>query len=371
LTTANEFHGAAMEQAELALIARLAHDHERADALFLEALRLELGALQALPVSGEIEPTRTILRRSAATLALDCNDPNLAERLVAQGLADGAPPPLDEELRDLMEQVHFRRHLLLRGVSLDDDELQMSLAGQGVGLGVVSSAQFLQRVGDTSKLIYRIAERRRSLPFRETGRRRKAVSEDYELFVSVPRAASFAVTLKIGRPTDQERFPELVDTPEIVDEFMDLMTMVDKADYEGIRDCIPDQAYRTNFLQLAKRLAPDGEDVGLVGFTSVRSGSERFVEVTRPKARVVTTESLPDAEKPERVTVRGTLLFADATRGDAGQIRIVEEGTGTVHQVKVPEGMMADIVKPLWECAVEISGVLEGKLIILDEIDSI
>ena len=368
MTDTNALHAAAMEQVETALVARLGHDHARAALLFKEALRLELEALGALPPE-HLEPTRSILRRSAATLALDCNDPALAERLVAQGLADDAPPSVAEELRDLMEQVHFRRHLLLRGVTLGDDELQMSLAGQGVGFGVVSGAEFLQRVEDTSRVIYRIAERRRSLPFRETGRMRKSVSEDYELYVSVPRAASFAVTLKLGRPTQQERMPELVDTPDIVDEFMDLMTLVDHADYKTIQERIPDQAYRTNFLQLAKKLAPDGDEVRLVGFTSVRHGVERFVEVTRPKARVVATDSAPEAGKPTKVQVHGVLRFADATQR-TGQIKIVEAGTGKLHQVKVPEGMMSDIVKPLWDCEVVITGTIRNRVILLEDIEA-
>jgi hypothetical protein len=369
MTAVQDLHARSMEQAELALLARMARETERAQTLFLEALRLELAALESLP-AGAIEPTRSILRRSAATLALDCGDSLLAERLIAQGLADGAPAPIVDELRDLMEQVQFRRHLQLRGVSLADDELQLSLAGKGVGYGLVSTSDFLQRVDDTSRLIYRIAERRRQLPFRDTGRRRQSVSNDYEVYVSVPRAASFAVTLKLGRPMAQGRFAGLVDTPDIIDEFLDLMTFVDEADYYRIEERIPDRAYRTNFLQLARRLAPDGEDVRLVGFTSVREGTDRFVEVTRPKTQVTAAPDPAGAANRERITVRGTLKFADATHRDAGQIKIVEEGSGTIRQVRVPEGMMNDIVKPLWDSEVEISGTLEGRLIHLESIDA-
>ena len=358
-----------MSCAELALIARLNHKHLEAATMFEEALRLELAALDALPDAGNIEPTRSVLLRSSATLALDCNDASMAERLVARGLAEGAAGPIAEELRDLMEQVHFRRHLELRGISLEEDELQMSLAGEGVGFGVVNSSDFLQRVEDTSRMIYRIGERRRRLPFRETGRPKKSVSDDFELYLSVPRAASFAVTLKIGKPTTQVRIQGLDDTSAIVDEFMDLMTLVDRSDCDGIQERIPDPAYRTNFLQLAKRLAPDGSRVRLVGFTSVRSGSERFVEVTRVKSHVLIPEISLEDTRPERVTVCGTLKFADATHGEQGQIKLVEQGTNAVHQIRVPEGMMTDIVKPLWDSAVVIRGTVDGKFIILEDID--
>ncbi len=159
VSTTHELHNEAMDCAELAVIARLGGDHARADTLFARALELEQAALEALPVGVSVEPTKSILLRSAATLALDCNDSLLAERLVARGLAEGAQGAIVDELRDLMEQVHFRRHLELRGITLSDDELQMSLAGEGVGFGVVNSADFLQRVDDTSRMVYRIVER--------------------------------------------------------------------------------------------------------------------------------------------------------------------------------------------------------------------
>lgn len=370
MNNATELHAAAMDRAELAMLARLGHEYDQARLLFGEALQLELRALNALKTMNA-EPTRSILRRSAATLALDCGEPLVAEKLIAQGLADGAPASIADELRDLMEQVNFRRHLQLREIALADDEFQLSLAGQGVGLGVVSSDEFLQRVGDTSRMFYRIGERRRGLPFRETGRMKKAVADDLELYVSVPRAASFAVTLKVGRPSIQGRFAAFVDTSAIVDEFLELMALINNADYKKIREKIPDEAYRTNFLQLAKRLAPDGDKIRMVGFTSYRLGGERFVEVTRPKAQVASADPTAAPTKTARVTVRGTLKFADDTRGESSEIKIVEHETGAKHRVKVPKGMMSDIVKPMWDSEVVIRGEVEGKVIVLEEIDQL
>jgi hypothetical protein len=271
-----------------------------------------------------------------------------------------------------MEQVHFRRHLMLRGVTLAEDELQMSLAGRGVGFGVVHSNEFLQRVEDTSKVFYRIAERRRDMPFREAGRPKKVVTQDYEMFLSVPRAASFAVTLKLGRPSEQERMPGFVDTAVIVDEFIDLMTLVERDDEQAIEASIPDPTYRTNFVQLAKRLAPDGDAIRVVGFTTMRNGKERSVEVTRTRKEVSTPDAVqaPAQHDRSRVkTVRGILKFADATHGGKGQIKVVDEETGRVQRVKVPEGMMGDIVKPLWESLVVVTGVVEGRYILLKDIE--
>lgn len=364
----NDLHNASMDCAEMAFLAKMRNENVEAEKLFQQSLDLELKAITAIETTDE--PTYSILHRSAATLALDCNNIRLAEKLIGKALSNEPPAEIAEELRDLMEQVHFRRHLQLRGITLDEDELQMSLAGQGVGFGVVQSHEFLQRVDDASKLIYRIVERRNKMPFRERGRLKQAVVNDYEVFLSVPRAASFAVTLKLGRPVQQQKLPGITKSADIVDEFMDLMGLLNKGQYKEIEDRIPNPAYRTNFIQLAKRLAPDGNDVKIVGFTTKRQGQEKFVEVTTPKAKIsppqIAQPSIP--EVPEKVTIRGILKFADATHSETGQIKIVDENAHATI-VKVPEGMMNDIVKPLWNSNVVVNGTRFSNFIMLEDIE--
>jgi hypothetical protein len=53
------------------------------------------------------EPTRAVLHRSAASLALQCGALREAERLIAAALSGDPPEEIAEELRDLLEQVYF------------------------------------------------------------------------------------------------------------------------------------------------------------------------------------------------------------------------------------------------------------------------
>lgn len=371
MNTVNEFHSKSMDCAELAIIARMQKNNDESIRLFHESLDFELKAIAAIESESVVEPTYSILHRSAATLALDCNDVRLAEKLISKALSLDPPAEISEELRDLLEQVNFRRHLQLKGITIEDDELQMSLAGSGVGFGIVHSEQFLQRMDDAKKMIYRIVERRRKRPFREKGPPKQSVKDDYEVFISVPRAASFAVTLKLGHPTVPPVLPGILDSAaDIVDEFMELMSLINKAQTKEIEARIPDIAYRRNFIKLAQQLAPDGENVKIVGFTSVRRGQEQFVEVTRPKTEI----ALPQPEVTttnkltEKITIRGALRFADAIK-ESGLIKIIEEETNTVHTIKVPEGMMNDIVKPLWDCHVVVKGARFEKFIMLEDIE--
>ena len=57
------------------------------------------------------------------------------------GLAGDPPEEIAEELRDLLEKVNFHRHLEVRGISLGPDEIQMSIAGRSIGLGIAPSEE--------------------------------------------------------------------------------------------------------------------------------------------------------------------------------------------------------------------------------------
>jgi len=361
-------HNEAMDFAELAFLARINGNHAEAIDLSGKALQSELMAINALSDTDSIEPTYSVLHRSAATLALDCNNSALAEKLTATALAHSPPDEIAEELRDLFEQIHFRRHLLLRGVTLCEDEMQMSLSGRGVGYGVVQSEEFLERVSTASQVIYRIVERQNGRAFREAGRLKKNLRDQYEVFVSVPRASSLAVTLKLGQPSEQLNLPGVLDTAQVIDEFMDLMELANKSRLDELKVRIPDEAYYRNFVGLAKKIAPDGENVLQIGFTATRAGSDRFVDVRKTRSDFATLPVVTKGELPQFVTIKGVLRFADAIHGESGIIKIVEEEGGKSHDVKVPQGMMNDIVRPMWNSVVIVTGEKNGRYIILEDI---
>ena len=366
MSRVNDLHARAMEHAEQAFVARLRGETGLALELFGKALECEVAAIESLPEYSE--PTYSILHRSAATLALDCDDVRTAERMAAQALAKTPPEETAQELRDLLEQIHFRRHLELRGIELSDDELQMNLTGPAVGFGLVNSSEFLARVGDSSRLLHRIVERKKKKPFRERGRSGKDITGNYELFISAPRAASFSVTLKLGSPVGQQSFTAVRDIPAILDEFMDLLALANESKIAEIRDRIPEPAYFRNFLGIARKIAPDGNRIRQVGFTVVRGGVQRRVGVTRRAEEFggLTQDGLSAVEL-EIVSVRGMLRYADATRSGNNEIKVIDE-ENRPYLIKVPEGMMDDIVRPMWGSIVEIRGRRDNRYIVLDDI---
>ena len=107
-------HREAMDFADEASAERRSDHPDRALELTRRAFELESAAAHGTEDRPELEPTRSVLHRSAASLALECGELREAERLIARALAGNPPDEIAEELRDLLEDVYFQRHLSLR-----------------------------------------------------------------------------------------------------------------------------------------------------------------------------------------------------------------------------------------------------------------
>lgn len=365
--TTTSLHRKAMELADEAMLRKL--KGESVTGLLKSAFEAERSAALELVHPSSPEPTRSILFRSAASLALECGEIREAERLIAHGLTGEPPSEIASELRDLLEKVYFQRHLELRGVELGTDEVQMTMTGDVVGLGMAKSKQVLDRIRRFETLTLRTGERLSGEPYREVGRPKKALEESLEFYISQPRAASFAVTLRLGSIA-QSKLPGVGMPEHVLKEVLDLLELFDQAEIKALKQRIGDGAYLTNFVSLARILAPDGRKVKTLGFTATQPGKKRQVVLSRSRAEFPEKELLASrAQQPQReaVTIHGTLLFADEV-GARNEIKIVD-GEEKKHRVEVPEGMMADIVQPMWGQEVVVQGWREGSMVRLEEID--
>jgi hypothetical protein len=369
MKTIKHLHHSAMESVDPATRASLAGDHPQAESLLREAFRLEREAADLCANDLALEPTRSVLHRSAASLALECKEFREAERLVARALVGNPPDEIADELRDLLEQVHFERHLKLRGVTVEPEELQVSLAGKNVGFGIVRMEEFVGRAQAIERLVYRTAERRLGLPYRETGSPSAELVENFEMFVSVPRAASFSVSLRVGRPERSVWLPgyEALSGAEVVEEIIGGLEDLNRGDDGAVHRRIPGDAYYRNFVGLARRIAPDGSEVRMVGLTLIRQGAQREITLTKRRKQLPSTRAPQPAQ--DSVIVTGTLLYADATAERAGKIKLIDDERQE-HVVIVPEGMMNDIVRPLWNIRVIVEGTRMRSGIYLDDIQA-
>lgn len=110
MNSIQDLHREAMRLADEAERLQRAGDQRAAYQLWSRAFECERQAAQHSAADLSLEPTRSVLHRSAASLALECGKYREAERLIATALAGNPPDEIAEELRDLLEKVYFDRH---------------------------------------------------------------------------------------------------------------------------------------------------------------------------------------------------------------------------------------------------------------------
>jgi hypothetical protein len=355
-----------MEMAERADLAKLRGDVEAARGLLAEAFEIERKAALTLEDKHEFEPTRSVLFRSAASLAIECGKFPEGETMIFKALSGSPPPEIAEELKDLLDKASFERHLARRGIKLDPNEFQLSIWGPFVGRGIARPKEFIERIQKLEILVFRTLERRLGRDFRESGRPERDISDAVEVYVSVPRAASFAVSFKLGR--GQMALPGIDLGADVVGEMMQCFDLINSQRMDDLRTKIPNDTYYENFVGLAKCIAPDGERVSSVALIAQKGDKEQRIVLRTPRQKFFPPSDESRIPSHERVEIRGLLRYADATKKDSGIIELVAEG-GAIQKVKVPLHMMADIVRPMFDYEVEVVGERKGQYVMLESIE--
>jgi hypothetical protein len=355
----NQLHDEAMELSDLAFAAKRRGDNQSFIQYSRQAYEKEAQAADYLRDTNA-EPTRSVLYRSAATLALDCKETREAERLIAIALIGNPPEAIANELRDLLEQVNFERHLALRGVELLDNELQFSLSGKAVGFGLALADVVIRRVSQLEKLIQRTVERVHKQQYRENSSPALNIKNDYSLYMGAFRPGSFSMTFKLGK-IDQPKLEGFDDANLIIAEVVENIALVNNELLDILKNKIQDPAYYRNFIGLAKQLAPDGVNISSVNLTAIQNGSRISATLTKEQNQIPLVPKQEEEDKDRKlevsseiVTISGTLQFADSTKAK-NQIKLVDN-EAKIWTIYVPEGLMRDVVRPYYEDKVMVTG---------------
>jgi hypothetical protein len=104
-----DLHHEAMRLADQASDLRRRGEEQEATTRLRQALERERRAAELAAPDLALEPTRSVLHRSAATLAWQCGEYREAERLITTALSGTPPETVAEELRDLLLLVYFEQ----------------------------------------------------------------------------------------------------------------------------------------------------------------------------------------------------------------------------------------------------------------------
>jgi hypothetical protein len=356
-----DLHDQAMKLAQLALVARHQGDWQRAEELARQAFQHEAQAAELIPDDQSSEPTRSILYRSAASLAYQSREYNAAQRFIAKGLSGFPPPQIEQELKDLYQQVNFEQHLQVRGIKLENEDLQLSLEGNAVGFGEILYDEFIKRMKATRALIDRTTQRLMGRVYQGSGH----LSEIYRPFqptLVAPRGGSFTITIKFALlPNTQTSM--LVSASQLIDEIVTGIELINKSDEQGLKQRIPQEGYYQNFIALTRDIAPDGDRVTSVWFTTARGA----VSLQRLRTDIQIVPKLEESEGEHRpIKVDGLLDYATARKRDLIGLTTEE---GHPYTIVVLEGL-EDLVRSYFKQWVTITGISDGTNIYLTDLQS-
>jgi hypothetical protein len=360
-------HNKAMDLAEKAVMLRFRKKSNESIETFISAFQLEVQAAMQLKDSFDFEPSRSIMFRSAASLALNAGLYREAEKMIAIGLSGNPPDPIAEEMRNIYENINFEKHLHLNGVTLSDTDIQLSLAGNSVSYGMIKADEFIKRAEIFNNMTIRTAERLYKKPFRLYGRVPKNIKENFETYYSIPRAASFAITLRIGyRPKTYNLFEDDDIQTVVINEIVENIKMVNNHDEKELKKKIENEDYFFNTLGLIKKLSPDNKEISLVGLTTQKNGDENMVSFTRLTDEINLTPIIhtEDVSEMEDIIITGKLNYANAATSDIK----LKTDDGDQYTIIIPKGLLADIVKPYWEQYVTIRGKKQEKKVFFEDL---
>ncbi len=121
-----DLHEKAMEFWDEAFFARREGNLSLADEKLRQALAMEIQAAEMLKDRLNEEPSRSVLYRSAASMAMSCEEYRQAEKLIATALAGNPPEEIAEELRDLLEQVNLKQKSKAKAKQIDHGKLMFA-----------------------------------------------------------------------------------------------------------------------------------------------------------------------------------------------------------------------------------------------------
>ena len=246
--------------ASAAHAAKKDNDYEAAHALFLEAGRAEMKALEFLNPK-EKSRTFSVTAVSAASLFYKGGDLRQAEMIAYSCLANNSI--LDfaaDQLRDILQVVWNERAQAEAGIQFVPGQVSVTVDGGEVVRGGAPLDLILEKVQTVQSLFIRTTEFLKQIPLRTRGSATKEIQDMCRpwLFQGVPGSYQFIVAIE--GPLQLDLLKEQPIAPELIaSTFMTILERAVVDPEEALVEVVPDPGYRSTFLKLTRNLAPSGK----------------------------------------------------------------------------------------------------------------
>jgi hypothetical protein len=275
-----DIHDSAMILADEAAEARRRGDDERWILKLREAYRREEQAARLLEPIAESEPTRTILFRSASSMAFRSGDYQEACNLAYDGLSAGSPEEFAAELLDVLNDAKFRLQLVERNLTLVEREVTVSLRGPRVAVGLAPARQATLILGRIEKLLRGHVEN--YLQKHASTERPGDPQKQFEVFIRPLPVEEFAVAFRLALNEQLGVFgsPSLGNL--VISDFIRQL--------QGVVHGAERPPEREKFASGVLRLEPDGKEVTYVEISALVADEVVFVRIP-PRKRPGTVQA--------------------------------------------------------------------------------
>jgi hypothetical protein len=271
-----DLHDRAMALVDEARERERAGDGKGRVRLLREAYQLEERAARLLEPTPASEPTRSVLFRSASSLAFQAEDYREACNLAFDGLTGNSPEEYASELLDIANDAKFRLRLIDQKLRVVKSEITLIVRGPRVAIGLAPAKQ-------TTLMLRRIENLLRSRVEDFLKRGIGAGEFDwpteapklFEVFIRPLATEEFAVAFRLGLNEQLHLFGSVSLGDRIVGEFMN-----------DLRAAVYEDAPATNQGKFAKgvfKLEPDGKEVTSIEINSLVSGELISVRIPPKK----------------------------------------------------------------------------------------
>jgi hypothetical protein len=339
----NQLHARAMELADMA---KFDTDTDRTLLLYRAALEYESRVAEELFCT-DLEPSRSIILRSAASLALQCGEIDSAERFAAQGLGGRPEPVVAQGLRDMIFEVNLRRSIDTHFAVGVPSKMHVTFAGPHATPNSIEPRLFATHMETLHSMMFRVYENLLGNPFRESGRRRsRSIQDDVVFRYEAASNGVFGYDLSAQRV--QEKFGFADNGENVVQSTANVLRWASSGDRNQLlRFCNDNRDYYRYFVHGTKGLLPDGRKVRQIGFMTDSDSAEPIVVGTATRD-VINRRMVYDEDAAEHLEIRG---YLDRANRRSSTIAIRDE-EGQTHNLQIQGGITAKMLGRLWDTEV-------------------
>jgi hypothetical protein len=347
-----DFHTTSERLASEAEVAARSGNPTRAEELYRAAAEAEERALEAL--SPDKTRTLGITAVSAASLWFMSREFAKAQQVAYRWLSsDKLPVFAVRNLRDLLQTVWGEERRAASQIKFLPGDLSVSVSGGEILYGGAPLDLILRKVEEIKAFIVRTVEMKLGQPLRRGRAPDDTVREYFEPWLIQQPAGSYQFAVRVRLPNQIDLFPaQMPEIETVATTALDILRASVEEPEQGLTRLVPDEAYRTAFLKLARNLAPTGKSFDTLTVGSASAAAATVIMV--PAARVSMNDVLrkqapriPESDEPLEVELHGILRGLSLNK-DWLELT-VRRADGTEEEMRVYDAgeTLDDVVGPM------------------------